>query len=106
MHFLPEVFDQAIMAVESPRNVPIIGVLSLDDVGRKKMFFTSIMRDSTVRPCDWPIMLLSPEEELLRSIKLTTLENFRTKEARKICNFFPVTSSLALCFLTTVIVYF
>ena len=88
---MPGLFDQALISIQSPRNVPIVGVLSQDMIGRKKVFFTSLIRDSVVKPCDYPLLILSPEVDLLRSIKVTTLENFRAKEGIKICNFFPAT---------------
>ena len=74
-------FDQALVSIQSPRNVPIVGVLSQDMIGRKKVFFTSLIRDSVVKPCDYPLMILSPEVDLLRSIKVTTLKNFPEKES-------------------------
>ena len=86
---MPAEYDQAIMTIESPNLCPVVGILSKEDEGRSKKFFTYILRDSIIRPCNYPVIILSPVEELLRSLKITTICGFAPKEIFKISNTFP-----------------
>ena len=45
---MPAEHDQAILTIESPNLCPIVGILSKEDEGRSKKFFTYILRDSTI----------------------------------------------------------
>ena len=86
---MPDCFMQAIVAIESPSMVPCVAVHSVKGEGRKKRWFSCITRDSITRPCNTPIILLSPNEELLDSIQITTFSSFSASEAFKVTQTFP-----------------
>ena len=86
---MPDCFMQAIVAIESPSLVPCVAIHSVEGEGRKKRWFSCIIRDSMTRPCNTPIILLSPDEELLDSLQITTFSAFSASEAFKITQTFP-----------------
>ena len=86
---MPQCYQQAIVAIESPVITPVIAVLSTAESGRSKRWFTSINRDSSTRPCHTPLILLSPDQELLDSLAICTMQNFAASEAFKITKSFP-----------------
>ena len=86
---MPQCYQQAIVAIESPVITPVIAILSTEELGRSKRWFTSINRDSSTRPCHTLLILLSPDQELFDSLAICTVQNFAASEAFKITKSFP-----------------
>ena len=86
---MPECWQQAIVAIESPCLVPVVSILSTKESGRSKRWITCITRDSASRPCHTPLTLLFPDKELLDSIDICTLQNLAASETFKVSQSFP-----------------